>query len=158
MSKPTKGPSNFQVLIFMVFLCVVCATVLSSLATALRPAQEQAEELDRSKQMLMAAKIYHFEGYFLLPDEGGKGYVPAEYDTSTQKLKRAVVRLVRETMHRPGTDPASAAQLDLFYNELYVALTQRQRRAARAGAPPRTTCVVAASKCSPSSAARPLPQ
>ena len=28
-------------------------------------------------------------------------------------------------MHRPGAEPAAAAQLDLFYNELYVTLTQR---------------------------------
>ena len=48
-----------------------------------------------------------------------------QYYVFKEKLKRAVVRLVRETMHRPGNDPASAAQLDLFYNELYVTLTQR---------------------------------
>ena len=49
---------------------------------------------------------------------------PPALPPSQEKLKRAVVRLVRETMHRPGTEPAAAAQLDLFYNELYVTLTQ----------------------------------
>jgi len=57
---------------------------------------------------------------------------PPASPPSQEKLKRAVVRLVRETMHRPGTEPAAAAQLDLFYNELYVTLTQVRLDAASA--------------------------
>ena len=57
---------------------------------------------------------------------------PPALPPSQEKLKREVVRLVRETMHRPGTEPAAAAQLDLFYNELYVTLTQVRLLAASA--------------------------
>jgi len=55
-----------------------------------------------------------------------------QYYIFKEKLKRAVVRVVKETMHRPSAAPADAAQMDLFYNELYVTLTQRVHAALNA--------------------------
>ena len=49
--------SNSYVLGFAVILCVVISAVLAAIATALRPAQEAAAELDRQKNVLMAAGL-----------------------------------------------------------------------------------------------------
>lgn len=53
-----QNPSNRQVLLFVGILSFVCALILSLLASGLRKPQERAKELDRSKQMLIAAKIF----------------------------------------------------------------------------------------------------
>lgn len=49
--------SNSYVLGFAVILCVVISAVLAAIATALRPIQEAAAELDRQKNVLMAAGL-----------------------------------------------------------------------------------------------------
>jgi len=46
-----------------------------------------------------------------------------------EKLKRSVVRLVKETMSRPTNEPLDSRGSDLFYNDLYVQLTQRLHKA-----------------------------
>jgi Na+-transporting NADH:ubiquinone oxidoreductase subunit C len=75
--KPPKlNPSTYTIL-FMVALSFVCALILSTLASALQEPQETARELDRSKQMLIAARILSPYGYFLVKDNGGK-FVPAK--------------------------------------------------------------------------------
>ncbi len=46
-----------------------------------------------------------------------------------EKLKRSVVRLVKDTMSRPTNEPLDSRASDLFYNDLYVQLTQRLHKA-----------------------------
>ena len=77
-SQPKKGTSNRSVIVFIVILSFVCAVILSVMASALRKPQEMAMELDRSQQMLIAAKLYSYDGYFILKDKEGR-YIPAKY-------------------------------------------------------------------------------
>lgn len=74
---PRKGFTVNQTLLFMVYLSLISAIILSVLASALRQPQEVAKELDRSKEMLKAAQILNHEGYFQLPDKSGE-FVPAK--------------------------------------------------------------------------------
>ncbi len=60
----------------MVVLSLICALILSLLASALEKPKEVAKELDRSKQMMIAAKLLSHEGYFVTLDKDGK-YIPA---------------------------------------------------------------------------------
>ena len=46
-----------------------------------------------------------------------------------EKLKRSVVRLVKDTMSRPTAEPLDSNASTLFYNDLYVQLTQRLHKA-----------------------------
>lgn len=46
-----------------------------------------------------------------------------------ERLKRSVVRLVKDTMSRPTSEPLDSRASDLFYNDLYVQLTQRLHKA-----------------------------
>lgn len=77
MSFNTKNAS--YTLIFMMVLSVICAVILSSLASALKTEQDLAKDLDRSKEMMIASKIMSREGYFLLPNESKEGYQNAKY-------------------------------------------------------------------------------
>ena len=65
-------------MIFIAVLSLVCALILSVLASALKEPQEQAKELDRSKQMMIAAKIMNHSDNFLIQDDNGH-YIPAKY-------------------------------------------------------------------------------
>lgn len=76
--QPKNDPSNKQVYIFMIILSVTCAVILSLLASALEEPQELAKELDRSQQILIAARIYTHEGYFQIKNDAGQ-YIPAKY-------------------------------------------------------------------------------
>lgn len=67
----TKEPSNARVLIFVGTLSLVCALILSMLASGLKEPQELAKELDRSKQMMIASKILDHGDYFLIQDSQG---------------------------------------------------------------------------------------
>ena len=65
MSDPVAPSQKFNdssTLCFVVILCVVCALILSVLASALKDPQQQAIEFDRSKQMLLAARLFSVEG------------------------------------------------------------------------------------------------
>lgn len=64
-------PSNLKVYTFIVCLSFVCALVLSILATALKEPQEAAKDLDRSKQMMIAARILNPKGYWQVEKEPG---------------------------------------------------------------------------------------
>lgn len=66
----------------MVLLSFACALILSVLASLLEEPKEVAKELDRSKQMMIAAKILDHNGYFLVQDPQGK-YIPAIYQDGT---------------------------------------------------------------------------
>ena len=68
---------NQYTLFFMAMLSIACALILSTLASLLKEPQEIAKELDRSRQMLMAAHILSPQGYFLLEEKGA--FVPAEW-------------------------------------------------------------------------------
>lgn len=62
----------------MVALSVICALILSIIASALAKPQQMAKELDRSQQMMIAANIFSYAGHFLMKDSEGK-YIPAKY-------------------------------------------------------------------------------
>lgn len=73
-----KQTSNATTIGFVVLLSLVCAVVLSALASALREPQEVARELYRSTQMLVAARIFNqTTGTFQIENEDGE-YVPAD--------------------------------------------------------------------------------
>jgi Na+-transporting NADH:ubiquinone oxidoreductase subunit C len=61
----------------MIVLSVISAFILSLMAAALRGKQAEARELDRTKEMLVAAQIYNPQGYFQIRQDGG--YIPAKY-------------------------------------------------------------------------------
>lgn len=77
-SQATQGPTDRQTLVFMTILSVVCALILAILASALAKPKEEAKELDRSRQMLIAAGLLDYQGRFLMQDDKGKT-VPAKY-------------------------------------------------------------------------------
>ncbi len=79
MSEPQPKESNAQVLLFMVILSFVCALILSVLASALAKPQQLAAELDRSKQMMIAAHIISYDDNFLIEESDGK-YLNAKYE------------------------------------------------------------------------------
>lgn len=76
MVERKSGFSNTRTLIFVVILCAACALVLSILAELLKTPQQNAKELYRSKQLLLAARILDYEGYFLID---GKQINKAKY-------------------------------------------------------------------------------
>lgn len=73
-----KGFSNLYTLLFMVVLSALSAIILSALASALKEPKEIAKDLDRSKQMMIAAKIFDANGYFTIREADGK-ILPAKY-------------------------------------------------------------------------------
>ncbi|MBS4167410.1 NADH:ubiquinone reductase (Na(+)-transporting) subunit C [Parachlamydia sp. AcF125] len=108
MSHPaSRGPSNAQVITFMVTLSFICALILSVLASALAKPKEIAQELDRSKQMMIAAKILSHEGYFLMQDKEGK-HIPAKFEKGALLV--------------PGTpqDIPSSAELREIYQKRFI--------------------------------------
>ncbi len=64
--------TDTQTLFFITILCVVCGLLLAVIAYSLQGPQGAAREFDRSKQMLIAAKILNHEGYFEILDKEGK--------------------------------------------------------------------------------------
>lgn len=78
-SKTSTGKSQTTyTIIFMIILSLICATILSVLASLLKEPQEKAKELDRSKQMLIAARILSPYVYFQTQDEEGN-FTPAKF-------------------------------------------------------------------------------
>src|SRR6185295_13873278 len=65
----------------MAILSFICALILSVLASALAEPKAIAKELDRSQQMMIAAKLLSHGGYFLIENAQGE-YVPAKMETS----------------------------------------------------------------------------
>ena len=74
-----KRFTTTSTLAFMVALSASCALILSALASALKAPQEQARELYRSKQMLVAAQLYNLQGGYFQIADGEGSYIPAEY-------------------------------------------------------------------------------
>lgn len=104
----SKQPGNIQTISFVVVLCVFCSFILATLSSVLRPTQEKSEILDRSKQMLRAAKIFDPKGYFLIKNEDGE-YAPAKFDASNKQLVKG-----------SGEDLASAEEILTVYNQRIV--------------------------------------
>lgn len=100
---------NIRTIIFMACLSFICALILSIVANILAKPQENARDLDRSKQMLIAAKVLDYHGYFLIKDDKGE-YIPAKY-TDGGKLV-------------PGTkeDIASSSQILDLYKKRFIPL------------------------------------
>lgn len=71
--------SNTYTITFIVILSFICAAILASLASALKEPQEIAVDLDRSKQMMIAAHLMDHQEHFLLPDGKG-GFIPAKVE------------------------------------------------------------------------------
>lgn len=72
------SPQSRKTISFMVILSFICALILSVLASALKEPQETAKDLDRSTQMLIAARIISPYNFFQIQDEKGE-FVPAKY-------------------------------------------------------------------------------
>lgn len=79
--QPNTASDSTRTIIFMVVLSFFCALILSLLASALAKPKEIAKDLDRSKQLMIAAKILDHEGYFLIKDKEGN-YLPAKYKSN----------------------------------------------------------------------------
>jgi Na+-transporting NADH:ubiquinone oxidoreductase subunit C len=63
--------------IFFIFvLSIVSAAVLALLASLLKEKKEEARELDRNLQLLISAKVFHSDGYFLISN--GDACIPAK--------------------------------------------------------------------------------
>jgi Na+-transporting NADH:ubiquinone oxidoreductase subunit C len=78
-SVPKKAMSNTYTIFFMIVLSFACALILSILASVLEKPKEVAKELDRSKQMMIAAKLLDHQDYFLVQDPQGN-YLSANYE------------------------------------------------------------------------------
>lgn len=105
-SVPREAPSNTRTIVFMILLSFFCALILSVLASILEEPKETAKELDRSKQMMIAAKILDHNGYFLLPTKDGK------FEAAT--LKDGVLQA------SPSHEIATNSQLLEIYNKRIV--------------------------------------
>ncbi len=73
----SQRATSFQTIVFMVILSLVCALILSILASALAKPQEEAKELDRVKQLMIAAKLLDYDNHFLIENDKGQ-YVNAQ--------------------------------------------------------------------------------
>jgi Na+-transporting NADH:ubiquinone oxidoreductase subunit C len=78
VEQPKKPDSTNTTILFMVILSFICAVILGVLASALAEPKEVAKDLDRSKQMMIAAKILTHEGNFIIANAEGE-YGPARY-------------------------------------------------------------------------------
>ncbi len=78
MSEQKKHFSNKATILFVIVICVSCATILSLLSTGLKERQEEAQTLYKSKQLLIAAKLLSYDGYFQYP-QGGNTFVNASF-------------------------------------------------------------------------------
>ncbi|MCH9625523.1 MAG: Na(+)-translocating NADH-quinone reductase subunit C [Chlamydiales bacterium] len=87
MQDPSKRAphTDFQVLLFISSLCVICALALAVVAYVLSTPQKEAKEFDQRKQMLIAAKILSHSGYFELLDDESKPQI-AQFDPSQMIL------------------------------------------------------------------------
>jgi Na+-transporting NADH:ubiquinone oxidoreductase subunit C len=102
----SNNPSNAKTLVFMFCLSFVCALLLSLLASSLRPAQQEAEELDRSKQLLITAQIFNYEGNFQVKDPSSSNLeVPTYISAELNKEQTALV---------PTKNPKPATAQEIF--------------------------------------------
>lgn len=79
--------SGVKTLVFVLLLSVVSGLTLSLVVQGLQQKKIQAKELDISQQLLISAKVYSPQGYFLLPD--GNEYVPAKREGNALIVDRS---------------------------------------------------------------------
>jgi Na+-transporting NADH:ubiquinone oxidoreductase subunit C len=84
--KPPKVEKshNSRTMIFIIVICSSCALILAILASVLKPKQDEAKELDRSKQLMISASLLSPDGYFLVQEDNK--YVPAIFSEKEQIL------------------------------------------------------------------------
>lgn len=103
-AKPsTARQQNLYTIIFMVVLSLICALILSTLASILKEPQERAKELDRSKQMLIAARILNPFVYFqvqekdnFVPAKMGPGGILEPADTRFNPSQEQILEIYRK--------------------------------------------------------------
>jgi len=98
---PNGESSKRETLLFMILLSIVCAVILSTLASVLTEPKEAARELDRSKQMMIAAHLLDHEGHFLLPkgtETGEDGFVRAIYEGGVLRASREATAATSQAM------------------------------------------------------------
>jgi len=69
--------SNTYTICFVTVLCLICALILSTLASVLKKPQEDAKKIYQSEQLLIAAGIINHQGNFQIKLDGE--YVPASF-------------------------------------------------------------------------------
>lgn len=108
-----KQTSNTTTYIFIIVLCALCAFSLAMISSMLKETQETAVVLDQSKQMLMAAKIIHPEGYFIKQSsKDSKNLLPAKYNKAKKTLELS-----------EKAEPANSDDIfDIFTNRLKAKL------------------------------------
>jgi len=82
--KEFHPPKNYKTLFFVVILCSFCALILAILASSLNQKQEEAKTVDRSKQLLIAARVLSYQNYFLIKEDNE--YHPAVFDQNSDNL------------------------------------------------------------------------
>lgn len=85
MSSATPKHSNRYIILFMSLVCLICALILSVLASTLKPLQDREEKLYQSKQLLIAAKILSHQGEFLIANQEGEREA-AEFEAKEEWL------------------------------------------------------------------------
>ena len=100
--------STMWTISFIIMLGVASAAALALLVCVLKEKKIEARELDRSQQLLISAKIFSPDGYFLMPKDGT--YIPAKLDSAGVLV--------------PGTvdDKASPHQVATLYHKIVRAL------------------------------------
>ena len=102
--------TNTQTIFFIVILSTICASVLSILASALKIPKEEAKITDRSEQLLLAARMFSHQGWFLVQKDAAAAPAFANYDTKSGELRatdsprratKAEVLAVVNSMVRP---------------------------------------------------------
>jgi Na+-transporting NADH:ubiquinone oxidoreductase subunit C len=80
-----SGHSDLQVIFFIISLCFICGFLLAVVSFSLQKTQRDAKEFDRSKQMLIAAKILNYNGHFEILEKDGS-LILAKFDSSKNLL------------------------------------------------------------------------
>lgn len=106
LSKPRD--SNARTITFLAILCILCAVILAVMASALSERQDKAKNLDRSLQMLIAAKICTATGTFQLQDPQG-AFSPASWDSKQGALVSTMT-----------PQPATPNEILAAYNAFFI--------------------------------------
>lgn len=112
-----RSSERKHLLVFMTLLCSLCALILTFVTQSLATPKKRAKELYQSKQLLLAAHILSYDGYFLLPTAQGE-WAPARYDATRSLLV-------------PDSSPPRARAreiLELFEQRILARLTDQTGR------------------------------
>lgn len=115
MSNEAQKFNNFQTIRFILILCFCCSLILSLVSIGLKKPQQESMELYRNKQLLIAARILTYDGYFQLQDKNGN-YVKASYDSNTNQL----------VINPNAKKPSSKEILDIFSKRIFPMLVNEK--------------------------------